>query len=58
MEKLLSRNSLVIVIAVTKRSIKIPAQEVSGPGMTGRKLPAIPNKIKMPAIKINKKSKS
>ena len=38
----------------TKLKIKIPTQAVIGPGITGRKLPAIPKRIKDPDIRINK----
>ena len=37
----------------TKLKIKIPTQAVIGPGITGRKLPAMPNSIKVPEIRIN-----
>jgi hypothetical protein len=33
-----------------------PSQEVMGPGITGRKLPAIPKTIKKPAMQTSKRS--
>jgi|DEB0MinimDraft_4_1074332.scaffolds.fasta_scaffold441144_1 hypothetical protein len=39
-----------------KLRISNPIHEVRGPGMTGRKLPAIPNKMKNPERQIKKRS--
>ena len=39
-----------------KFKISNPSQEVIGPGMMGRKLPAIPKTIKKPAIQISIRS--
>ena len=45
-----------IDICGTKLKIKSPTQAVIGPGIIGRKLPAIPNRIKHPDSRINKLS--
>ena len=55
MEKLMIRKLVVIVNAELKLSINNPIHEVSGPGITGKKLPAIPIKIKKAAAQIIKR---
>jgi len=55
MEKLMIRKLVVIVNAELKLSINNPIHEVSGPGITGKKLPAIPSKIKKAAAQIIKR---
>ena len=50
------KKSVETTIASVKRSSKSPTHEVSGPGITGKKLPAIPNKIKKPETQIKKRS--
>jgi hypothetical protein len=55
MEKLMIRKLVVIVNAELKLSIINPIHEVSGPGITGKKLPAIPSKIKKAAAQIIKR---
>jgi hypothetical protein len=54
-EKLMIRKLVVIVNAELKLSINNPIHEVSGPGITGKKLPAIPSKIKKAAAQIIKR---
>jgi hypothetical protein len=49
------RKLVVIVNAELKLSINNPIHEVSGPGITGKKLPAIPSKIKKAAAQIIKR---
>jgi hypothetical protein len=49
------RKLVVIVNAELKLSINNPIHEVSGPGITGKKLPAIPIKIKKAAAQIIKR---
>jgi hypothetical protein len=39
-----------------KLKIRIPSHDVRGPGIRGKKLPAIPNKINKPASEIIKTS--
>lgn len=41
---------------LTQLKTKRPAQAVRGPGMTGKKLPAIPRRIKKPERQIKKRS--
>lgn len=55
MEKLMIRKLVVIVNAELKLSVNNPIHEVSGPGITGKKLPAIPSKIKKAAAQIIKR---
>ena len=55
-EKLVIKNLVVIATAELKLSINNPIHEVSGPGITGKKLPAIPSKIKKAAVQIKKRS--
>ena len=55
-EKLMIRKWVEILMVLTKLNVKSPTQEVSGPGITGRKLPTIPRKIKNPEIQINRRS--
>ena len=56
MEKLMIRKSVEMVTAELKFSINNPIHEVNGPGITGKKLPAIPSKIKKAAAQIKKRS--
>jgi len=49
------RKLVVIVNAELKLSVNNPIHEVSGPGITGKKLPAIPSKIKKAAAQIIKR---
>lgn len=55
-EKLMIKKLVVIATAELKLSINNPIHEVSGPGITGKKLPAIPSKIKKAAVQIKKRS--
>jgi hypothetical protein len=55
-EKLISRKVVEMEISGIKLNTKKPIQEVSGPGITGKKLPTSPNKIKNPAIQIKRRS--
>tara|TARA_B100000963_G_scaffold361927_1_gene400950 strand:+ start:8306 stop:8725 length:420 start_codon:yes stop_codon:yes gene_type:complete len=53
-QKLKIKKEKSIGMVGTKLKIKTPNQAVIGPGITGRKLPAIPNRIKDPDARINK----
>jgi hypothetical protein len=55
-QKLIIKNLFSRWIEGAKFKMSKPNQEVIGPGIIGKKLPAIPKTIKKPAIPISSKS--